>query len=95
MRSKQVPEGDKSMADNQVANRGNNNGNSDIHIIVKNVPEKKVQKTVDKVVKVIKKQNPRSTVSVISGPSHKMQKLERRTNPNQQRISNKPNGGEK
>ena len=82
------------MADTQVANRGKNNGNSDIHIIVNNVPEKKVQKTVDKVVKVIKKQNPKSTVSVITGPSHKMQKLGQRTNSNQKGISNNSNGGE-
>ena len=81
------------MADTQVANRGKN-GNSDIHIIVKNVPKKKVPKIVDKVVKDIKKQNPKSTVSVISGPSHKMQKLEQRTNSNQKGISNNSNGGE-
>ncbi|MBR4248006.1 MAG: hypothetical protein IKQ13_13565 [Treponema sp.] len=82
------------MADTQVVNRGNN-GNSDIHIIVKNVPKGNVKKTVDKVVDDIKKRNPKSTVSVITGPSHKMRKLERRTNSNQKGISNKPNGGEK
>ena len=82
------------MADTQVVNRGNN-GNSDIHIIVKNVPKGNVKKTVDKVVDDIKKRNPKSTVSVITGPSHKMQKLEQRTNSNQKGISNNSNGGEK
>ena len=82
------------MAENQVANRGKNT-NSDIHIIVKNVPERKVQRTVDKVVKEIKKQNPKSTVSVISGPSNKMRKLEQSTNSNQKSITSNPKGGEK
>lgn len=82
------------MADTQVANRGNN-GNSDIHIIVKNVPKGNVKKTVDKVVYDIKKRNPKSTVSVITGPSHKMRKLEQSTNSNQKSITSNPKGGEK
>ena len=81
------------MGNTQVANH-ENNGNSDILIIVKNVPKKNVPKVVKKVVKDIKKHNPNAGVSVITGPSHKMRKLQRGSS-NQPKISNKPNGGKK
>ena len=83
------------MGNTQVANRGSNGNSADIHIIVKNVPTKDVSKIVNKVVKDIKDRNPKSTVSVITGPSHKMEKLEHGSDSNQPRISSEPTGGEK
>lgn len=77
---------------NQIAKRGRNN-NSDVHFIIRNVPADEVSTIVDTVVKGVKTTTPKSSISVITGPSHIMRKLDHISGSNQKRISKKDNGG--